>query len=130
MRPVLAIVAATLLSCQPAAWAKPKEKAKAKKGPILVKLQPSAGISAMGMIQKVKIIGTGFQPLGNVVRFGPVKLESIASKGGTEIEFYAPTEVPSGGEVPPMRLGQGEYKVTVTTAEGTSNALVFMVMDR
>jgi hypothetical protein len=64
-------------------------------------------------------------PSGNVVQFGWVTLPDIPSAEGTQIKFVVPGEVDGRGEVPPRRVHAGDYRVTVTTSAGTSNALIF-----
>jgi hypothetical protein len=80
---------------------------------------------------QVIIEGRGFSEEDNVVTFGVVPVEGLASSdSGTRISFWVPKEVPSTGEVPPMVLDPGEYAVTVTTARGTSNAMTFTLTPR
>ena len=77
---------------------------------------------------QVTIQGTGFAAEGNIVTFGGIPTEGIASaEGGTRITFWVPKEVPSAGEAPPMVLDPGEYDVTVTTPTGTTEPVVFIL---
>jgi len=72
------------------------------------------------------IRGSGFLPTGNTVMFGTMEIGGLPSAdGGTMIRFEVPSEFPATGEVPPMRVGPGEYPITVKNARGTSNALKF-----
>ena len=74
------------------------------------------------------IRGSGFLPTGNTVMFGQVELTNLpAADGGTMIRFTVPEEIPATGEVPPMRIGPGEYAVAVKNARGVSNAVKFGV---
>jgi hypothetical protein len=93
--------------------------------PRLTEIVPASGPAGPAYILQVTIRGVGFAPAGNVVEFGPLKIPDLRSADGTRITFDVPKEAPSRGEVPPMVLTPGEYRVTVTTPEGTSNALNF-----
>jgi hypothetical protein len=93
--------------------------------PQLIDIVPASGPAGEAYPIQATIRGTGFLPAGNVVEFGPVKLPDLPSTGGVRITFSVPKLVPSRGEVPPMVLTEGDYRVTVTTAAGTSNALIF-----
>jgi gamma-glutamyltranspeptidase len=74
------------------------------------------------------LYGSGFMETGNVVVFGEIELQDLRStEGGTVITFRVPKERPSHSEVPPMVLSEGEYSVNVTTADGTSNSVVFVL---
>jgi hypothetical protein len=64
-------------------------------------------------------------PAGNAVEFGPVTIRDLPSGDGVRITFGVPKLVPSRGEVPPMVLSEGDYRVSVTTSSGTSNFVVF-----
>lgn len=93
--------------------------------PELIDIVPASGPAGEAYPLQATIRGTGFLPAGNVVEFGPVKIPDLPSAGGVRITFYIPKLVPGGGEVPPMVLSEGDYRVTVTTSSGTSNALIF-----
>jgi hypothetical protein len=86
---------------------------------------PASGPAGQAYPLQATIRGMGFMPTGNIVEFGPVKIPDLPSPEGTRITFFIPKLIPSRGEVPPMVLQPGEYRVTVTTSAGTSNALIF-----
>ena len=93
--------------------------------PELFEITPSSA-SWYDARTEVTIRGAGFMPSGNVVQFGWVTLPDISSAEGTQIKFVVPREEVDGrGEVPPQRLPPSDYRVTVTTSAGTSNALIF-----
>jgi hypothetical protein len=93
--------------------------------PELSEIIPSSGPAGEAYPLPATIRGTGFLPTGNIVNFGPVTIPDLSSADGTQLAFMIPKKRPSGGEVPPMPLPPGEYQVTVKTAAGVSNALVF-----
>lgn len=106
--------------------AAPKQAALAQaQRPQLIDIVPASGPAGEAYPLQATIRGTGFLPAGNVVEFGPVKIPDLPSAGGVRITFYIPKLVPGRGEVPPMVLTEGDYRVTVTTSSGTSNALMF-----
>lgn len=77
---------------------------------------------------EVTVHGLRFAATGNVVTFGNLSIPNLpSSDGGTRITFFAPKETQSPGEVPPFVLQAGEYPVTVTTPNGVSNAVVFVL---
>jgi hypothetical protein len=98
-------------------------------------LQPNSGVIG----SNVTIVGSGFTPTGNRVKFGNLGSEnnpsySVNSSNGTTITFA----VPSGNYLPcwystprclvAMYLTQpGDYVVSVINANGTSNEVVFTV---
>src|SRR5262245_19618410 len=92
--------------------------------PELIEINPASGPAGQAYPLQVTLRGTGFMPTGNTVQFWPLKLD-LPSADGTRIALNVPKEMPSRGEVPPLVLTAGEYRVTVTTAAGTSNALTF-----
>jgi len=93
--------------------------------PTLIDIVPASGPAGEAYPLQATIRGTGFLPAGNMVEFGRVKIPDLPSAGGGQITFYVPKQVPGRGEVPPMVLTEGDYRVTVTTSSGTSNALMF-----
>jgi len=94
--------------------------------PVITDIVPASGPAGPAYPIQATIRGTGFTPTGNVVNFGPVRLRELpSSDGGTTITFGVPKQMRSGGEVPPIVLPTGEYLVTVTNADGTSNAATF-----
>jgi len=93
--------------------------------PELIDIVPASGPAGEAYPLQATIRGTGFLPAGNVVEFGPVKIPDLPSAGGVRITFDIPKLVPGRGEVPPMVLTEGDYRVIVTTLSGTSNALTF-----
>ena len=84
----------------------------------------SANVDESSVIE-VLLTGSGFTPTDNVVTFGPLSGGSAKSADGRHVTFYAQTQLRSRGEVPPGRLAAGAYPVTVTNANGTSNARTF-----
>jgi hypothetical protein len=90
----------------------------------LIDIVPASGPAGVAYPLRAVIRGTGFMPTGNVVEFGPIRIPDAPSTEG-QITFAIPKEMPSRGEVPPAVLPPGEYRVTVTTTAGTSNALIF-----
>ena len=93
--------------------------------PELTDIIPAPGPAGQAYPLQATIRGTGFMPTGNIVEFGPVKIPDLASPEGTRITFFIPKIIPSRSEVPPLVLPPNEYRVTVTTGAGTSNALIF-----
>ena len=94
--------------------------------PRLIAIMPASGPAGQAYPLRATISGKGFMATGNVVQFGPVKLDGLASVDRRKkIEFSVPKIRPSRGEVPPMVIPPGDYDVTVTTKAGTSNALKF-----
>ena len=96
--------------------------------PVITDIVPTSGPVGPDYPIQATVRGNGFTPIGNVVNFGPVRLRELpSSNGGTAIVFGVPKQMSSGGEVPPMVLPPGEYLVTVTNADGTSNAVTFVL---
>jgi hypothetical protein len=93
--------------------------------PELIDIVPSSGPAGEAYPVQATIRGTGFMPAGNVVNIGPVTIRDLPSMDGARITFDVPKLVQSRGEVPPMVLAEGDYRVTVTTSSGISNSLVF-----
>jgi hypothetical protein len=93
--------------------------------PELVEIVPASGPAGAAYPVRATIHGRGFMPAGNLVEFGPVRIPDLPSADGMRIVFHIPKQVPSRGEVPPVVLTPGDYRVTVTTVAGTSNALMF-----
>jgi hypothetical protein len=93
--------------------------------PELIEMLPASGPAGAAYPLQATVRGRGFTATGNAVVFGPVTIADLPSTDGTRITFDVPKLVRSRGEVPPMVLTAGEYTVVVTTASGTSNALVF-----
>jgi len=106
-------------------WLAMTPAAMAQASPQLTDIVPSSGPAGPAYPLRATIHGTGFMPGGNIVEFGPVKIPDVPSNDGTRIEFGIPKAIGSRGEVPPLVLPPGDYRVTVTTAAGTSNALTF-----
>ncbi|HEX9728542.1 MAG TPA: hypothetical protein VGA37_08565 [Gemmatimonadales bacterium] len=94
--------------------------------PAISRLEPTTGPAGTGYPVRVIIHGRRFHPTENLVAFGPVRVPHLPSTdGGTRITFFAPKEVPSSGEVPPMPLLPERYAVTVTTERGSSDTTYF-----
>jgi hypothetical protein len=109
-----------------AGGAAPGADAGPKEGPVITRLSPSSGRAGEAYPIRVTIEGTGFAEDGNIVTFGGIPSDELASsEAGTRITFWVPKEAPGSGEVPPMVLTPGEYQVTVTTPNGTSEPVPF-----
>ena len=93
--------------------------------PVITDIVPTSGPVGPDYPIQATIRGQGFTPTGNVVNFGPVRLRELPSIDGTAITIGVPKQISSGGEVPPLVLLPGEYPVTVTNADGTSNPVTF-----
>ncbi|HVH76540.1 MAG TPA: hypothetical protein VM755_16610 [Stellaceae bacterium] len=93
--------------------------------PHLTDIVPASGPAGIAYPIRATIHGTGFMPKGNVVEFGPAKIEDVAGTAGGSLTFGVPKSLPSRGEVPPAVLPAGRYRVRVRTPSGTSNALIF-----
>jgi len=93
--------------------------------PELTEIVPSSGPAGVAYPVHAIIRGTRFMATGNTVQFGPVQISDLPSAGGNTIELAIPKGVPSRGEVPPRILPPGDYRVSVTTSAGTSNAVTF-----
>jgi len=93
--------------------------------PVITDIVPASGPAGPAYPIQATIRGQGFTPTGNVVNFGPVRLRELPSIDGTAITIGVPKQISSGGEVPPLVLLPGEYPVTVTNADGTSNPVTF-----
>ena len=64
------------------------------------------------------------------VTFGDIPSRGLpSSQGGTQITFWVPKEAPSTGEAPPRILEPGRYPVTVTTTRGTSEPVMFTLIE-
>ncbi len=71
----------------------------------------------------VNLYGRGFTTNENTVNFGDARLSGIGSYNGSTLTFIVPTTLPDG--VTP--LPAGDYPVSVTNANGNSNAYAFTV---
>jgi len=97
--------------------------------PQLTALTPTTADVSRGELVEVVIAGRGFTAM-NTVHFGPVVLVQVPRRSDRELRFMVPlddTQQPGRGEAPPLPLPAGTYRVTVTTARGTSNALPFQL---
>ena len=95
--------------------------------PALRGLSPAAADVGRGEIVEVVVTGQGFDSL-NTVHFGPLRLQRVPRRSGTELRFTVPlddVQQPNRGEAPPRPLASGLYDVRVSTSQGTSNALRF-----
>lgn len=119
-------VAALLLALAPNSAAEAGKKTDKMAGvPQLIELIPPSGAAGEAYPLTVTIRGTGFAPTGNTVEFGPVKISDLPSPDAGRIDLAVPKSIAGRGAAPPAVLPPGDYQVTVTTAAGTSNALVF-----
>jgi hypothetical protein len=90
----------------------------------LTSLTPTS--AEAGGIAMVTLVGCGFDDTNNTVLFGQAQVRGVRSTdGGTRIQFAVPTEVRTSPEVPPMQLEAGSYRVSVKTARGVSNVILF-----
>ncbi len=94
--------------------------------PVITRLEPSSGRAGEDYPIDLTIYGSGFEEMGNVVHFGSVTISNRPSaNAGTQITVAVPKIIESSGEVPPFVLQPGEYPITVTTAHGTSEPVMF-----
>jgi hypothetical protein len=98
--------------------------------PHLIKLTPSSGSLASGAIITVEVAGDRFTAAGNTTFFGSITLGDLASPDGRTIRFAVPQTVPSRGEVPPMAIQPGSYRVYVVNSNGTSDTLTFTIREQ
>lgn len=116
------LLASTFLGCSQAN----RGEAPAPSGPVILSLSPTEGPAGTAYPIEVTIMGTGFASQRNTVTFADISIPDLTStESGTRLIFFAPKERPSTGEVPPYVLMPGEYRVTVTTPQGTSNTVNF-----
>jgi len=98
------------------------------RSPVIARLEPVSGPTGIAYPIEVTVHGLRFAATGNVVTFGNVSIPNLpSSDGGTRMTFSVPKETQSRGEVPPFVLQAGDYPVTVTTPNGVSNAVVFVL---
>jgi hypothetical protein len=95
------------------------------KPPELIEIIPASGPAGQAYPLRATIRGTGFMSAGNIVEFGRLKIPDVPSTEAGRISIFIPKIIPRRSEVPPLVFPPGEYRVTVTTTAGTSNALVF-----
>ncbi len=94
--------------------------------PIIDRIEPTSGPAGEDYPIDLTIYESGFTEAGNVVHFGSVDISNRPStNAGTQIKVAVPKIIESGGEVPPFVLQPGEYPITVTTARGTSEPVMF-----
>jgi hypothetical protein len=82
---------------------------------------------------RVTIVGTGFSDSANMINFGVSAYPNVASMNGT-IVYAIPmaTNPPCRNVTPPCEIATalitpGDYMLSVTTLQGTSNAVTFTV---
>ncbi len=82
---------------------------------------------------RVTIVGVRFSGSANTINFGASAYPNAASTGGT-IQFVVPmtTNPPCRNVTPPCEVATalitpGDYALSVSTPEGTSNAVTFTV---
>ncbi len=97
--------------------------------PVLTSLQPQTG--PVGT--RVTITGTGFSNIANTVNFGVSAYPNVPSTNGTMV-FVIPmaTNPPCRNVTPPCEIATalitpGDYMLSITTSDGTSNAMTFTV---
>ena len=94
--------------------------------PVITRLDPASGRAGEDYPIDLTIHGRGFDETGNLVRLGSVRVPDLpSSNGGTRLTLAVPKTQPSTGEVPPFVLLPGDYPVTVTTRQGTSEPVIF-----
>ncbi len=94
--------------------------------PVIDRIEPTSGPAGEDYPIDLTIYGSGFTEADNVVHFGSVDVSNRPStNAGTQIKVAVPKIIESGGEVPPFVLQPGEYPITVTTANGTSEPVMF-----
>ncbi len=94
--------------------------------PRIERIEPTSGPAGEDYPIDLTIYGGGFADTNNVVHFGSLTIANRPStNGGTQIIVAVPKITESGGEVPPFVLQPGEYPITVTTARGTSEPVMF-----
>jgi hypothetical protein len=83
---------------------------------------------------KVTLKGSGFTPTDNIVRFGYGSVVNLPSADGTTLELTVPGELCppcvylQGCKIACRVTVPGEYDVSVSNANGTSNSLKFKVI--
>jgi hypothetical protein len=93
--------------------------------PRIERIDPTSGPAGEDYPIDLTIYGSGFTT-NNVVHFGSVAIPNRPStNGGTQITVAIPKITESSGEVPPFVLQPGEYPITVTTARGRSEPVMF-----
>lgn len=97
--------------------------------PTMTSIQPLTG--PVGT--RVTIVGTGFSGSANTINFGVSAYPNVTSANGT-IVFDIPlaTNPPCRNVIPPCEIATalitpGDYILSVTTLQGTSNAASFTV---
>jgi hypothetical protein len=98
--------------------------------PRLNRLLPAEGDVSGDAVVLVIAEGVGFDSL-NTVHFGEVVLRGIPRNSPTTIRFMVPlddSQRPGQREAPPTILPEGRYEVSVATAHGQSNRLVFTLL--
>ena len=97
--------------------------------PVLTSVQPLTG----PVSTRVTLNGTGFSGSANTINFGANAYPNVPSMNGT-IVFVIPmaTNPPCRNVTPPCEIATGlitpgDYMLSVTTAQGTSNAVTFTV---
>lgn len=98
--------------------------------PHLNRLVPSEGDVSDDAVVLVTVEGVGFDSL-NTIYFGEVVLREVPRTSPTTIRFMVPlddAQRPGQREAPPAALPAGRYDVSVTTAKGQSNRLVFTLL--
>lgn len=122
---VLGVLFAANVACAGAAV---RSAADASPRPVIVSIAPVEGPAGVAYPIQVAVVGRNFADSANTVRFGMVSVAGVRSAdGGTRLTFLAPKESPSTGEVPPAPLLPGRYRITVSTAAGTSNVVEFVL---
>lgn len=81
-----------------------------------------------GAVVTIEAEGCGFDRERNIVRLGRFVIAEVPSNTeGTRIRFAFPAQLPTGGEVAPLKPGAGSYAISVSTGALTSNSLTLEV---
>ena len=87
----------------------------------------TAAIVETGQMINVTIGGANFDRTNNTVMFGPVPITDLPAELGVLIRFAIPATYPTTGGASPMKVGAGDFPITVRNSHGTSNAVVFHI---
>jgi hypothetical protein len=107
----------------------PAPTSPAAASPSISSLNPSSG----NVGTQVTVLGSGFTPTNNTVKFGSTSLSGISSNSGSSLVFTVPSQntqnCNSNGACTNSveQLPSGDFQVSVSTANGTSNSLTFTI---
>lgn len=99
--------------------------------PTLIRLVPAVvpmDSLTRGAVVTIDAQGCGFDRVRNIVRMGGAVIAEVPSNAdGTSIRFAFPVQVPTGGEVAPIKPAPGSYTISISAGPLTSNALTLEV---